>query len=84
MKHLSQKNNALKKSFRDPSGFVLIDGNNVYRAIDKNYYGRYNAIFNSHWFKELVDLKKIQPSRWIKNKKLSKDFLWLKLRFIYF
>lgn len=68
----------MKKSFRDPSGFVYISGADVYRAIHPIFKEDCNKLINEIWFQELVAEKKIQSSVWIEESSLDEDYAWLK------
>jgi hypothetical protein len=70
-------NNIPKISFRDPSGFILLDDVRVYRAIKKDLSGDYRKLFSESWYIKLVDNKKIQRSIWIYSDKLSDKFDWV-------
>ena len=66
-----------KVSFRDPSGFVMFDGDKVYRAIKKDLAGKYRKLFSEAWYLKLVEEKKIQSSVWVSSESLDKQFEWV-------
>jgi SAM-dependent methyltransferase len=68
----------MKKSFRDPSGFIFIKGADVYRAIQPNVRNKYQRLLNQSWYKELVRDGKIQSSSWIERSDLDVNYTWLK------
>ena len=49
------KRNKEHASFRDPSGYVYYENDNVYRKIDKSYFEQYNYLMTSGLYNELVD-----------------------------
>ena len=42
-------------SFRDPSGFIFYDNDNVYRQINRSYQTHFDELVNSGLYAELVD-----------------------------
>lgn len=42
-------------SFRDPSGFVFLRGDTIYRQINKSYQHDYEALMKSGLYNNLVD-----------------------------
>ena len=66
-----------KKSFRDPSGFVIIEGDRVYRAIKKDIASNYRELFLEAWYLKLVEDGKIQRSIWVESESLDKQFDWV-------
>ena len=52
-----KKRNKEHASFRDPSGYIYYENNNVYRRIDKSYFEQYNYLMTSGLYEELVDKK---------------------------
>lgn len=67
----------MKKSFRDPSGFVILENDKAYRAIQKSSAVVYEKLLQEDWYRQLVLEKKIQKSTWVNNSNLSTDYLWL-------
>ena len=59
-------NNKIKKSFRDPSSFIIESNNQILRAIEKQKKNFYENLFKEKWYQNLVNDKKIQSSEWIK------------------
>lgn len=67
----------MKKSFRDPSGFVILENDKAYRAIQKSSAVVYEKLLQEDWYQQLVSEKKIQKSTWVKKPNLSIDYFWL-------
>ncbi len=67
----------MKKSFRDPSGYVEISGGRVRRAIARSSVGVYQKLFQEKWYQTFVSENKIQKSTWIQDDDLFSDFVWL-------
>ena len=66
-----------KKSFRDPSGFVTIINDKVYRAINPSSFEEYRTLFESDWYGKLVSEKKIQSGKWVEFEGVDPSFKWL-------
>jgi hypothetical protein len=47
--------NRLPSSFRDPSGFIFTDNNQLYRQINKSYFDDFNLLHSSGLYDILVD-----------------------------
>lgn len=50
-------------SFRDPSGFVYMDDQKLFRKVKINRLKFFEDLFSSKWFTELIEQKKIQKSK---------------------
>ena len=50
-------------SFRDPSGFVYMDDQKLFRKVKINRLKFFEDLFSSKWFTELIEQKKIQRSK---------------------
>ena len=46
-------------SFRDPSGYVYVDGNRVYRTINKIYQSQWESMENSGFLDNLIQKNKL-------------------------
>jgi len=64
----------MKISFRDPNGYIYKDGKRIFRAISKKEYENLKKIYNSEWYINLVNEKKIQTYKEI-NSLEDKDFI---------
>ncbi|OGI27845.1 MAG: hypothetical protein A2287_00780 [Candidatus Melainabacteria bacterium RIFOXYA12_FULL_32_12] len=56
-----KSNNNISSSFRDPSGFVFIQDNCIYRQINLSYKENYDGLINSGLYTELTKLKLLIP-----------------------
>ena len=52
---------ASPSSFRDPSGFVFLQNNHIYRQINTSYAKNYDHLVGSGLYQELVDAKLLIP-----------------------
>ena len=50
-------------SFRDPSGYVFIDGDSVKRVINPIYFGQFKALMDSGFYKTLFEKKFLIPHK---------------------
>ena len=66
-----------KISFRDPSGFVILENEEVYRAIKKELTEDYKKLFSEKWYQQLVGSGKVQSSEWVNRKKFDTQFDWI-------
>jgi len=57
----------IRGSFRDPSGFVFIKDNVVYRQINNEYKENYDFLLSSGLYKELVQSKMLVPHKEVSN-----------------
>ena len=60
-------------SFRDKSGFVIIEKNNVLRIINKSYADNYEKFIKSGLYNLLLDHQKINSHKEFKTKKVYSD-----------
>lgn len=68
----SSSANSLTSSFRDPSGFVFTEGQDIYRQINQFYKRDYDFFLNSGLYEKLVSLGYIVPHK-EENFKKAKD-----------
>jgi len=50
-----KKRNRDTSSFRDPSGYIFYESNEIYRKINKSYFDEYNNLMKSGLYDELVE-----------------------------
>lgn len=68
----SQSNKSLDPgSFRDPSGFIFYQNNNLYRQINLSYRKEYDLLISSGLYQKLVDKKLLIPHQEVKIKTLK-------------
>lgn len=51
----------LGASFRDPSGFVYVEGGKLFRQVDERYRAHYDLLMSSGLYQKLVDRKWLVP-----------------------
>lgn len=54
-------NHRIESSFRDPSGFLFLNNNKLYRQINQSYRENYDHMMNSGLYKKLVDTELLIP-----------------------
>ncbi len=67
-----------KKSFRDPSGFIIESNRQIFRLIHKHKEGFYKDLFSSDWYENLVRNNKVQSSSWHVSDYLDDTYVWIK------
>ena len=60
---LMKKTTKLPGSFRDPSGFIFLEGRMVYRQINKSYKSNYDKLISSGLYKDLLEKSLLIPHR---------------------
>ena len=56
-------NHRVESSFRDPSGFLFLQNNILYRQINQSYKENYDHLMNSGLYKKLVDVALLIPHK---------------------
>ena len=60
---LMKKTTKLPGSFRDPSGFIFLEGRAIYRQINKSYKSNYDKLISSGLYKDLLEKSLLIPHR---------------------
>jgi 2-polyprenyl-3-methyl-5-hydroxy-6-metoxy-1,4-benzoquinol methylase len=66
-----------KKSFRDPSGFIIESNRQIFRGIHKHKESFYKYLFSSDWYKNFVSDNKVQSSSWYRFDDLDDQYVWI-------
>lgn len=62
-------------SFKDPSGFIFLKNNTIYRQINQSYKENYEFLINSGLYQVLVDKKYLIPHKEVElNKNVEENF----------
>lgn len=62
-------------SFKDPSGFIFVENNTVYRQINQSYKENYELLMSSGLYKTLIDKNCLVPHEEVElNKKFNECF----------
>ena len=51
---MTKKNNVHEASFRDPSGYMIYDGETLRRVINPIYFPQYRKLSDSGFYKTLI------------------------------
>ena len=63
MTNTNPTNQIQSASFRDPSGFVFIYGDKLYRQVNRSYREHYELLMNSGLYQKLVEKKLLIPHK---------------------
>lgn len=66
-------NGVLASSFRDPSGFLFIENDTLYRQVNKVYQQDYDLLINSGLLQKLVDCRLLIPHQEVARERVGTD-----------
>lgn len=69
-----ENNKILTSSFRDPSGFLFLDKDILYRQINSSYKEEYDFFIDSGLYEKLIDKKLLITHEEIENSNISDDY----------
>jgi len=75
MKQMEQIVNRHTSSFRDPSGYIQVKNEELYRHINPIYFNQYNALKSSGFYKKLIDASLLIPHEEIE---VNSNYIMLK------